>query len=421
VKILIISWFFPPMNHVASGRPYSWARHFAEQGHAVTVLTPEKDARVHGPLTMTLEPERNLEVLETPLRLRRTPRGKATSWTIGTVPRLAAIARGQDVVISTYPYANAHALGRVAKVAAPGILWCADYRDLWHDNYLWSEGKPFRRWLLRWIEKGLMHPAELNVTVSEPLAERLRKSHPKTPCAVIYNGFESGDYREPSEPQRLSDRARAGTSFRMIYTGTLYGPGYQDPEPVFAALARGKWRRPVKLTFYGPSAREPLLHRLRDRYGLQAVVDLPELPLSRAESLSMQRDVDLLLHLGWIDPKNDGWLSGKVFEYMASGTPILSVGAGGDTALGRLLDLTGTGACLGKDLNGIMVALDCMINQGRFPDWFRPRPQTVRAYSREAQAAMLLKALVAAKVGGPPIRVPGVAAGGSVDLQCIKH
>ena len=409
VNILIISWFFPPMNHVASGRPYSWARHFADQGHAVTVLTPEKEPQVHGALTMTFEPRENLRVVETPLRLRRTPRGKAASWTSGSMKRVAAIARGQDVIISTYPYANAHALGRVAKVAAPETLWCADYRDLWHDNYLWTEGKPFRRWMLRWIERTLMRTAGLNITVSEPLAERLRRTHQHVPCTVVYNGFESSHYHEPCTPERCLDRSRAGAVFRILYTGTFYRD-YQDPEPLFAALAKGSWRRPVKLAFFGPSAHETLLHRLRDQYDLQTVVDLPEQPLSRAESLAAQREADLLLHLGWTDTKNDGWLSGKVFEYMASGTPILSVGAGPGTALGRLLGRTETGCCLGREIDGMVATLDSMINHGRLPDWFRPRADNVRAFSREAQAGVLLDTLEAARGGtaaAPSPRLPG--------------
>jgi glycosyltransferase involved in cell wall biosynthesis len=417
VKILIISWFFPPMNHVASGRPYSWAGHFAQQNHSVTVLTPEKDPQVHGTLTMVLEPRKNLCLMETPLRLRRTSRGKAASWTIGTLPQMAAAARGQDVIISTYPYANAHTLGRVAKVAAPKALWCADYRDLWHDNYLWTEGKPFRRWLLRWIEQTLMRPAGLNITVSEPLAERLRRTHPHVPCTVVYNGFEGGDYHDPHPPERLASRAQAGAVFRILYTGTLYRHGYQDPEPLFAALARGSWRRPVKLAFYGPSAHETLLHRLRDQYGLGGVVDLPECPLSRADSLAAQRDADLLLHLGWTDPKNDGWLSGKVFEYMASGTPILSVGAGPDTALGRLLALTGTGCCLGKDVDGIVATLESMANQGQYPDWYQPRSDAVRGFSREAQAGRLLRTLEEARAGRWPAQGLTHSASGRNDLR----
>jgi glycosyltransferase involved in cell wall biosynthesis len=402
VRILIISWFFPPWNEVASGRPYSWARHFAAAGHDVTILTPEKDPQIHGSLTMRLEPAEHLRVVETPLRLRRTPVGKKFTWAVGSIRRTAILARQQDVVISTHPHGCIHALGRVARNANPGVLWCADYRDLWHDNYFFTEGKPLRRLVLRCVEKVLMRPVGLNVTVSEPLAARLRRTHPHVSCAVIYNGFHEQDYRDPQPPDRLRQRFTDGEPFRILYTGTLYPGGYQDPEPLFAALAGHRWKRPVKVSFYGPSSRGPLLRTLRERYGLQQIVELPEKHLSRGESLAAQRDADLLLHLGWTDPKNDGWLSGKVFEYMAAGTPILSIGASSETALGKLLASSGAGCAVGRDTGAVTAALDHMVNHGRLCDWYRPLSDQIRTFSREAQAERLLQLLLVARDQNQP-------------------
>jgi glycosyltransferase involved in cell wall biosynthesis len=393
VRILIISWYFPPWNEVAGGRPYSWARHFAQHGHDVTVLTPEKDAQVHGTLNLPLEPMERLRVIETPMRLRRTSVGKKATWATGSIPMAARLGRRHDIVISTHPHGCIHGLGRVARLANPALFWCADYRDLWHDNYFFTEGKPVRRFLLRWVEKALMRPVNLNVTVSEPLAARLRRTHPHVPCAVIYNGFHERDYREAPAADRLRERARAGLPFRVLYTGTLYPGGYQDPEPLFAALAARPWSRPIQVAFYGPCAREPMLRELRDRYRLGGVVELPETHLSRAESLAAQRDADLLLHLGWTDLKNDGWLSGKIFEYMAAGTPVLSVGAPPETALGQLLSDSGSGCAVGRDTAAVVATLDLMVNQGRLCDWYRPDPSRIRRFSREAQAGRLLELL----------------------------
>jgi glycosyltransferase involved in cell wall biosynthesis len=395
VRILIISWFFPPWNEVAGGRPYSWARHFAMNGHEVTVLTPVKDEQVHGPLNMPLEPTERLRVVETPLRLRRTQVGKKASWATGTIARAATLGRQHDIVISTHPHGCIHGLGRVARLANPRLFWCADYRDLWHDNYFFTEGKPVRRFVLRWIEKVLMRPVNLNVTVSEPLAARLRRTHPCAPCLVIYNGFHERDYREPHAADRLIQRAKAGLPFRILYTGTLYR-GYQDPEPLFAAVAAGRWQRPIQISFYGACVREPILRELRDRYGLGGTVELPEAHLSRQEALAAQREADLLLHLGWTDLKNDGWLSGKVFEYMAAGTPTLSVGAPPETALGRLLADSGSGTAVGRNVTVIGEILDAMVNHGRVGDWYRPDSARIRSFSRESQAARLLETLTEA-------------------------
>ena len=42
MKILIISDYFPPLNSIASLRPYSWAKFWSKMGHDVTVLTTQK-------------------------------------------------------------------------------------------------------------------------------------------------------------------------------------------------------------------------------------------------------------------------------------------------------------------------------------------------------------------------------------------
>ena len=395
VKILIITWYFPPQNEVASGRPYSWATHFVRSGHSVTVLTPQKDPSVHGPLTMPFESMPGLRIIETPLRLRRTPVGKAISWAVGSVGKVIELAREHDVVITSYPHGHIPSLGRVAKISNPSLFWCADYRDLWHDNYFFTEGKPIRRAVLRVVEKLLMSPSRLTVTVSEPLAVKLRNTFPRIPSAVIYNGFPEQDYRESVAASRIRERHLAGAPFRILYTGTIY-IGYQDPEPLFAALSRGGWQRPVRLSFFGQCTSDPLLHRLRQKYALQEVVELSETRLDRIASVGAQREADLLFHMGWTDRKNDGWLSGKVFEYMASGVPTLSVGADPDSALGGLLTDTGTGVCIRNDVDRIFRDLDEMINHGRVCDWYRPVPARIRQFSREAQASAILELLLAA-------------------------
>jgi hypothetical protein len=47
MRILIVSTFFPPLNSIASHRPYSWARYWTLAGHDVTVLTTEKQEDPH--------------------------------------------------------------------------------------------------------------------------------------------------------------------------------------------------------------------------------------------------------------------------------------------------------------------------------------------------------------------------------------
>jgi glycosyltransferase involved in cell wall biosynthesis len=294
------------------------------------------------------------------------------------------------VVISTFMPWYVHVLGRAAKAANPRCTWCADYRDLWHDYDFFTAARPWRRAGLRLFERAVVHAADLLTTVSPPLAERLARTHPHIPSATVYNGFPEAEYCPTTPESRLAERARDDRPFQILYAGTLYDQGYHDPEPLFQALARRRHGRLVHLYFYGRSARSSVVRALREKYGLQSTVHTPEAGLSRAACFQLQRESDLLLHLGWTNQKMDGVLSAKVFEYMASGSPVLSVGAGPNTAIGRLLGETGTGICAGRDVAPIESALEQMSVQGRYPAWYRPIRDRIMAYTREAQADRLL-------------------------------
>jgi hypothetical protein len=63
MKILIVSSHFPPLNSIASLRPYSWAKYWAALGHDITVLTtrkPHSDNRLDADLSF-------LTLLEVPI------------------------------------------------------------------------------------------------------------------------------------------------------------------------------------------------------------------------------------------------------------------------------------------------------------------------------------------------------------------
>jgi glycosyltransferase involved in cell wall biosynthesis len=137
-------------------------------------------------------------------------------------------------------------------------------------------------------------------------------------------------------------------------------------------------------------------------------VETPEANLSRAACFQRQRESDLLLHLGWTNPAMNGVLSAKVFEYMAAGIPVLSIGAERNTAIGELLAATGTGLCVGLEVSPIEALLDEMCNRGQYPAWYQPDRARLMAYTREAQAERLLGLLVQARdrksIGGGAAR-----------------
>ena len=103
----------------------------------------------------------------------------------------------------------------------------------------------------------------------------------------------------------------------------------------------------------------------------EAIVTQPKLParvgvdqyceyagfLPRPEALRMQRDADLLLFLEFESPGVEGILTGKLFEYLAAGPQIWSVGVGSKSSAGCMINEYGRGRAFGKDVDAIREAL----------------------------------------------------------------
>jgi len=173
------------------------------------------------------------------------------------------------------------------------------------------------------------------VTVSAPWARSLQKKYPAKAVYTITNGFDPDDFRV--EPRPLT------AYFSITHTGYLYA-GKRDPTLLFEVLHElitegALQKNEIRVRFYGPP--ESWLPPLAERYGLQEVVELGGM-IPRQEALRRQAESQILLLLGWSDPKETGQHTGKLFEYFGSARPILAVG-GAVGVLTEALDETGTG------------------------------------------------------------------------------
>ncbi|SCA63092.1 Uncharacterized protein SCG7086_AJ_00030 [Chlamydiales bacterium SCGC AG-110-P3] len=389
MRILIISSYFPPLNAIGSLRPYSWAKTWQDDGHDVTVLTCEPPS--HASQGLDVE-EFNFDVIRVPLprfirklqdRFHRSapsnsPPSKETgsrgvlrkliektrkrtgifstsrmpdfhAWWVA--PAYHRVCAGQwDLVVSTYtPYAShliARRLQRINRVA----YWVADFRDLWTDNQVHSGLFPFNQ-RERWLERRIVQGADMVTTVSDPLADRLQKLLPKRPVVTIENGVfaQELDLLDPEPYFNSTDK------FRIAYTGTTY-PEKRDPGPLFQAISALK-RSPqtavlanqIEVIFAGrPSS---YIECLIDQYELCSQVRCIGV-VSRSDALRIQRDADLLLFTAW-SANYAGILTGKLFEYGASGTPILSVGGHPNDSSDRLILEYGLGWVCRNDIDAI--------------------------------------------------------------------
>jgi len=355
MKILLVSFVFPPCNAIGAVRIGKLAKYLLAAGHEVRVLTA---AGTGLPETLAVEIPadrirhtgwRNINWLPFALLHRRAGDGKKPDteaaangagvpgwldrlgWLYrlflnvpdGQVGWLGPAVRAGDKLIedwrpdliyaSAMPFTSLWVASRLAR--RHRLPWVGELRDLWVSSPYYDYPR-WRRALERRLERHVLRDVAGLVTVSEPLAKVLRQEN-SAPVAVVLNGYDPDDYSPPPE-------SLASTEPLVItYTGIVY-PGRRDPAPLFAAIARLGWGpEQVRVRFYGRKLEG--VAPLAAKYGMEDVVEVHE-PVSFAQSTALQQASDILLLLLWNDPEEEGVFTGKLFEYLGARRPILSLG-----------------------------------------------------------------------------------------------
>jgi glycosyltransferase involved in cell wall biosynthesis len=355
MRILLISYYFPPYSTVGAVRTGKTAKYLARFGHDVRVVTSARHLDLEPTLAVEVPEERVLRVpwpsadgLAARLLARRraglvSGERLAESTANSLISRLGSVYRtllhfpDEAALGLGHAYAAAARLVRrwqpdvIFASASPasslilaaivsrrfGVPWVGELRDLWTDNHRYPYPRARRR-LEAALERRVLRSAAGLVTVSEPLAEGLRLAHGR-PTAVVLNGFDPSDYPANGRPE-------GALPLRVAYTGRVAEK--QDLAPLVEAVHRlGQTARDVRVTFYGkflgPSLRA-VMERASELGVSESFVAQP--PVSHKEALRIQCEADVLLFLTWNDPENRGVYTGKLFEYVGARRPILAVG-----------------------------------------------------------------------------------------------
>ena len=411
MNVVIITYDWPPRNAVSVHRPYSWAKYLAELGVDVTILTAAKRS-FDEPLDLQLStlPVTVLEIsysagfgladwflrwsaLRTLARRLKTVVTKKTNrlidprvpWRAAAQPHAIRLAPIADLVISTCAPSIVHLLAMDMKKANPRLQWVADYRDLWSQSYTNEVTQSVRQSMREQEQLSVGLYADRITAVSVDLSSKL-SSFLNKPVHTITNGFDAD---EQEVMKRLNGLYKPKTGpIRIVYTGKIY-EGYQNPEPLFAAIAdliqtRQIAHDEITVDFYG--SRVGVAEELAKNPRFAPFIRLMG-HVERGKALEAQYNATALLLMESSHPRARGVLTGKLFEYIVSGRPILCIGSRPEYEIGQVLRKTGTGIVIGpNEMTDLPSRLLEIIHNLDNLSWYKPSADSILEYSRRRLA-----------------------------------
>ncbi len=272
------------------------------------------------------------------------------------LPLLRVIRRENiDAIFSTYSPVSSHWLGMTLQ-RRTGLPWVADFRDLWTDDYRYRAGRAIRSRLDRRLETSFLRRADAVTAVTPGQTEVLARRVPDQADKffTVSNGVDTDDF------DRL-DRAAVyqrlhGPANRFVLSLVGSFDSGRVAEGMIKGLGRfarslGTARRLFEFRVVGMMS--GAMHERLVKAGID-VVATGYLP----HDLAVRHMVgsDALVLSAPSGPNADTFMTGKVFEYLAAGRPILVVGPR-DGAVQRLVTQCDAGRCVLPEADAVCTVL----------------------------------------------------------------
>ena len=230
-------------------------------------------------------------------------------------------SRGITNIITSGPPHSDHLVGLAAKRKLGAALnWIVDYRDSWNGTSIFRKNNWLFQRLNLALEKRVLRRADRLTYISEPMIEKAAAllgsdgDRLRNKSTLIMNGYDARNLTP------VSPWTATGSRLRIGYFGLLDDrpESYRSPATLFEAIINNDLDVSVEL--YGQIRISPHWSQvLGDRLVVGGL-------LSHAESMARMASMDALLLLHTRHDGADEVLTGKIFEYLLSGRPVLAVG-----------------------------------------------------------------------------------------------
>ena len=411
-KVLIVTYYWPPSGGAGVQRWLKFSKYLPEFGWEPFILTVEREFAAYPVTDLSLMeklPE-SVKVYSTPAtnyfsiykkdasriptagfannidnslkgKLLRFIRGNfflpdpRRGWNKYAFKKACGLIKSEGIrhIITTSPPHSTQLIGLKIKKRYPAIKWIADLRDPWTDIYYYKHFYPtfFSKYIDRKLEKSVLNKADRLITVGSSLKDlfALKIRGIENKIEVITNGYDEDDFSgiSSTNPSVLT----------ITYVGTL-----SDIYPVEGLLnslqTLNLTGKKLILRFIGTVSQnqKELIQLHTQDYTLEIIPYV-----EHTEAIKFMYKSSILLLIIPDHPSNKCIITGKLFEYIASGKPIICIGpVDGDAA--KILGSTGHGRTFSysdsEGISGYLSALnsDLSINEKISPALFSRKTLT---------------------------------------------
>lgn len=376
-RVLIITYYWPPSGGAGVQRWLKFVKYLPDEGWTPVVVTPENPEMPYIDESLLKDIPAGTEIMRLPIAEPYTLYNKLTGKKKGTkfqhgflkekdqspswAEKVAIWIRGNvfipdarvlwvrptvrflteylrknpvDLIVTTGPPHSIHLIGKQLKKKCR-IPWIADFRDPWTGIYYFDKlmlSAPAKKYH-QMLEKSSFNQADHLITVGSTMQRDFRKLTP-TPVSVITNGYDHSDYESvtPLQPHK----------FTLLYTG-MFLPD-QNPKELWQVLKElsnenADFESSLDLQFIGKTDAGIIddihQHGLSRFLKLSAYVPHEELPARQQHAALLLLSINRIQNAPYI-------LTGKVFEYLASGKPILAI-CPAESDVAKIIRETSTG------------------------------------------------------------------------------
>jgi glycosyltransferase involved in cell wall biosynthesis len=422
-RLLIITYYFPPATSVGAQRWRAMSRWLRRLGHEVTILTtpgfgklPEDGEETVRAFDLAASPTLRRLLRRPPVSSPHAgepqmgegappaivadlvvPDAHVVGWNPAAAWAARRLVRQRriDCVITSSPPHSTHLIPLVLGRRRPP--WIADFRDGWRFEPLrrpWP--LPGQDALDSWLERRVAARADLLIGVTRPIADDLS----------LRLGARSAFISNAWDPDLDASVARAAVPeldpgrVNVVHAGKLYveGSNRRDPSTLGPALRLLLDRRPeaaerLRILVAGPLDPEEQRH-IAELDPVQMIRHLGHLP--HDAMLALERKADALLLV--TAPELVSLATGKLFEYLAAGRPIIALAEGNEAA--RIVEETGTGVTMPiDDAEGLAGAFEAALD-GKLSERYAPRDLEPYVYPAPArELAELVERTLAQRTG----------------------